>query len=282
MNNQNLNEDIFADDYFKISTCYHQKTSGHLHAHSHPFNEIFYLNSGSCTAFLDHKIYHFCEGDFVIVPAGTLHKTNYDAGKNKRTIISFSKNFSLFRDDKVIKMIEKEFNNPSVISIPSKRRHYINELLLRMSDESKNSDELSDEFLNTLLKELLLFLIRYKNHNDDHLDVIEASKDDMQDVANYIYENYTKNITLEILSNKFGIPTSSLSRSFKKSTGFGIKEYLTSIRIQNACKLLLSSNRSITDIAYSCGFNDSNYFGDAFKKVKGTSPSKYRKAKEFI
>ena len=65
--------------------------------------------------------------------------------------------------------------------------------------------------------------------------------------------------------------------AFKQATGFGLREYLVNLRIQRACELLLSTTLSITDIADKCGFNDSNYFGDAFRKAIGVSPRDYRK-----
>mgnify|MGYP000312028858 CR=1 FL=1 len=51
---------------------------------------------------------------------------------------------------------------------------------------------------------------------------------------------------------------------------------------QHACELLLNTNKSITTIAFECGFNDSNYFGDAFRRTKGVSPNKYRRNQERI
>ena len=68
----------------------------------------------------------------------------------------------------------------------------------------------------------------------------------------------------------------------KMYKGFGFKEYLVNVRIKNACRLLLETNHSITDIAFECGFNDSNYFGDAFRRIKGIAPNKYRRNKEAI
>ena len=97
-----------------------------------------------------------------------------------------------------------------------------------------------------------------------------------------IYENYDKKLSLEDMSDKFHISRSYLSKKFKAVTGFGFKEYIVNVRIKNACRLLLETNKSITDIAFECGFNDSNYFGDAFRHVKGVSPNKYRKNKEAI
>ena len=58
--------------------------------HSHPFHELFYLARGECTAFIRHNIYKFSRGDIVIVPAGTIHKTDYTGkGINERIVISF-------------------------------------------------------------------------------------------------------------------------------------------------------------------------------------------------
>ena len=62
----------------------------------------------------------------------------------------------------------------------------------------------------------------------------------------------------------------------------GFKEYLLNVRIKDACRRLLETNESITEIAFGCGFNDSNYFGDAFRRIKGISPNKYRHNKEVV
>ena len=69
---------------------------------------------------------------------------------------------------------------------------------------------------------------------------------------------------------------------FKETTGFGFKEYLLALRIKHACDMLLNTGFSITEIAYSSGFNDSNYFGDVFKRIKGVSPLQYRKRQEYV
>ena len=53
-------------------------------------------------------------------------------------------------------------------------------------------------------------------------------------------------------------------------------DYLNYYRIETACLRLSSTEESITDIAYGCGFNDLSYFIKIFKKYKGVSPRKYR------
>ena len=54
-------------------------------------------------------------------------------------------------------------------------------------------------------------------------------------------------------------------------------EYLNSYRIEKAAAKLLSTDESVTDIAYSCGFNDLSYFIKVFRDFKGISPKQFRK-----
>ena len=79
-----------------------------------------------------------------------------------------------------------------------------------------------------------------------------------------------------------GMSSTYFSKKFKEVTGFGFKEYILNIRMKKACLLLLETKLSVTEIAYETGFNDSNYFGDVFKRIKGVSPLKYRKNREYI
>ena len=52
-------------------------------------------------------------------------------------------------------------------------------------------------------------------------------------------------------------------------------------RIRLAESMFMTENKKYIDIAFECGFNDSNYFGDSFRKIKGISPRKYRKNETF-
>ncbi len=65
-------------------------------------------------------------------------------------------------------------------------------------------------------------------------------------------------------------------RSFRKNLNQSPIEYLISYRLNEAKKLLRSSELPITEICYECGFSDSSYFGKAFRKAYGLSPREYR------
>ena len=63
---------------------------------------------------------------------------------------------------------------------------------------------------------------------------------------------------------------------FKNMTKKSPVEYLNSYRVERAARKLLNSDLSVTDIAFSCGFNDLSYFIKTFKAEKGVTPAKFR------
>ena len=266
---------------FKIYKVRRDKNSGSQPTHAHPYYEIFYLLNGDCTFFVDHNIYKLNKGDLVVVPAGELHKSTYpQMGSSETDVVCFKKGNLKWLNELLGDDFVKQWLTSGVISIPEKRRDYVEALMNKMNFENDGQDILSPAFIRTGLVELILFIIRCQRYEQNVIKEIDVDNQLMQEIATYIYENYDKKLSLDDMSNRFHISRSYLSKKFKAVTGFGFKEYIVNVRIKNACRLLLETNKSITDIAFECGFNDSNYFGDAFRHVKGISPNKYRKNKE--
>ena len=101
----------------------------------------------------------------------------------------------------------------------------------------------------------------------------------VENVVAYIKENYALDISLAAMAKMHFVSAEHLSRTFKRETGFGFSEYLTLVRLRQAEYLLKDrADKSISEIAYLCGFNDSNYFSDKFKKAYGVSPLKYSRS----
>ena len=90
-------------------------------------------------------------------------------------------------------------------------------------------------------------------------------------------EQYTENITLTGLAEKYAISVSYLSELLKEHLQLSFSEYISSKRIQKAKELLADESLSIEQIAEQTGYNDYFYFTKVFKKNTGISPSKYRK-----
>lgn len=100
-----------------------------------------------------------------------------------------------------------------------------------------------------------------------------------QKAIEYIRKNIDSDLSLEAISKAIDVNPYVLSRQFKKETKQNITEYINIQRINEAVYIMENKNISITDIAYMVGFNDINYFSKVFKKLKGMTPSEYRKDK---
>jgi AraC family L-rhamnose operon transcriptional activator RhaR len=91
-------------------------------------------------------------------------------------------------------------------------------------------------------------------------------------------ENYSQPITLAQLIERSHMSQTSLIRTFQRVLARAPMEHLIRIRISAAQRLLRSTDLTITEIAFQCGFNDSNYFSRQFKKIIGAGPRNFRNA----
>ena len=99
----------------------------------------------------------------------------------------------------------------------------------------------------------------------------------LKNVLTYIRDNYSCAITLEELAQVADMSPRYFCRAFAQITGKTPIAYLNYYRIEAAGERLLMTEESITDIGFSCGFNDASYFSKIFLKEKGVTPSQYRK-----
>lgn len=95
-------------------------------------------------------------------------------------------------------------------------------------------------------------------------------------IREYIDTHYSDDITLESLSDRFFINKTYLSEVFKEQYGVNLKDYLTSVRITEAKKLLRFTDKTTEEIAEKIGINGAAYFSRLFKRVEGVSPKEYR------
>lgn len=92
----------------------------------------------------------------------------------------------------------------------------------------------------------------------------------------YINEHYSEEITLKKLSEVTYVNPSYFSRLFKDKTGEKYIDYLTSIRIEQAKKLLEDLSLKVYDITELVGYESRKHFGKTFKEITGMSPREYR------
>lgn len=268
---------------FSISMARRADVPYQCDAHYHDVYEIYYLISGTRRQLVDNRIYDIQKGDMILIPKNAVHKTScIDRNPHVRYLLSFS--------DLFIQSICTEMGPDTIgnvfqtvkLTVPETRREYVRNLFDKISDESQsgNTDQYSAMLIKNYLAELFAFLIRYRRSDpttDGQEEIREAK---IQQATKYISDHYNQNITLRDVAESVYMSETYFSKKFKKVTGLNFSEYLTSIRLQQADKLLSETSLSIADVAERCGFCDANYFGDVFRKAKGISPLKYRKQKE--
>lgn len=102
----------------------------------------------------------------------------------------------------------------------------------------------------------------------------------IREVKNYIDRHYEQTLTIETLSNICYLSPSYLSRAFRSQVGMSPRQYLTKKRLQEARRLICSTQIPIQDVAMCTGFGDVNSFIQQFKNSYGDTPKQYRRNNE--
>ncbi len=134
---------------------------------------------------------------------------------------------------------------------------------VRSSDILRMVNRAADELFG-IQEEIQIKQIEEKNY------IVDLAKE-------YVEEHYYENLMLMDVAQKAGISPGYLSTLFQKQLSKGFVDYLNEIRIEHACTYLQQNYLKTYEIAYKVGFKDEKYFSKVFKKIKGMSPSEYRK-----
>ena len=246
--------------------------------HCHGCYELFYVDSGSCRFIVDDSIYDLGAGDFILIPPMGLHYTSYPFGACRRSVILFGRDDV---DDTTLQYLppaERFFGETHIFHVPDAHREQIHACISRMTAEDRICDTRSPQLIKIRLQELFLLCGRCCSFLSDPPQNIHTNDVQILEAARYICENYMNAITTQDVASAVGFSPNYLSRRFRQAAGIGLHEYLVFVRLHHAALELVSTDDTITDIACRCGFSDSNYFKDAFKKKYGITPRSYRKA----
>ncbi len=178
------------------------------------------------------------------------------------------------------KDFKDEINNLFInkhLQLSRKSFSNLSNIFEKIQFEKYSLDNMSESLTKAYFFELIIYLIRCQRYTHNINQRTNLSNITIGEIVNFIENNYSRQLTLPEIAAQFGISESSLTKKIKIFTNMTFKEYLTKTRIEEAKSLLISSEKSITEIAYECGYNNSNFFGDVFKKAVGMSPSSYRK-----
>jgi len=163
---------------------------------------------------------------------------------------------------------------------PPEQLPYLDELrkLLAQIVWEYRAEEGSQQVIDITSRLLLLLRNHFNFLGTTSLDYKDPDTfDRLFKVYDFIYEHYKERITLSDLASQIHVSRSYLSRSIKQITGMGFKDILNYVRCEEAVRLLLGSDRSITAIAYDCGFSDPKYFNQYFTTFFHANPVDFRK-----
>ena len=236
--------------------------------HYHDWFEIYYVISGKCHYYVEDAIYTLKENDIMFVSSCVPHKTIYQAGNTERVLLSFPK-------ERIPASVLPAIKKKSLYYTPTlEEQQRLKKLFSLFEAEKCKKDLFTNELYNGYLTEILAVIFRGAQENET---VQSPLRPIIEKVITYLNENYAQQITLSQVAELTSFTPSYFSVLFKQVTGIGFKEYLILIRLTNAQRMLKKTNKTISEIAYACGFNDSNYFSSQFAKYFEISPLQFRK-----
>lgn len=164
---------------------------------------------------------------------------------------------------------------PNYIKADNYKKYY--EIFEKMYKKFNTSIESDEIILHSLILELiylltkdskkLLFRDKVKNNN---FKVIEKS-------IKYVKDNIASDLSLNAVADFAGFSPIHFHNCFKASTGKTLREYVEEQRIKKAANMLVATDRTLTEIAYECGFSSQSYFSYVFKQKTNLTPREYAK-----
>ena len=247
------------------------------HPHCHTCFELFYVESGTCRFFIENRLYDIHAGDFMLIPPEIFHYTRYLSGQCRRHVVHFRRTDL---EDRVIGLLpgrEEFLTATRILQMPEEYRGQMSAHFTKMVNEKRLRDRRSQPMLHALLQELFLLCDRECRLLNGIPEEIHTTDSQILQAARFISEHYMERVTAADIAAAAGYSPNYLSRKFRSAVGIGVHEYLMFIRLRHAACELLTTDDRITDVAFRCGFSDSNYFKDAFKKKYGVTPGAYRR-----
>lgn len=243
--------------------------------HWHVEYEIIRIMEGKLTVTLDDRQVEAQAGDLVFVPGGTLHAGNpescvYDC-------VVFDPKMLLRRDDACSVWMQRIVDRDlAVVDLPPR-----NAAMSAAAEQLFSSMAGKPEGWQLLVRGALYTLFGLAvskgylaptplRDGKNYRKVAQLKK-----VLALIEEQYGSPLTLADLSREAGMSPKYFCRFFQEMTHQTPIEYLNACRVEHACCQLLTTDQSVTEVAFSCGFNDLSYFIKTFKKKKGVTPKKY-------
>lgn len=272
-----------------------------MNYHWHPEYEIIRVLSGTLDMTLDERRQKVSAGDMVFVHAGVLHSGVPDDGCVYECLVFdlnvFTRHnagcapyFQKILDRQVIvtdffpAQAEAPEKNTAAGTVPENAERSdsgteIHRIASDVFDAVRDKKEGYELELFGGLYRFFAVVFRAHLYTEHEIQTRHGYRKVMQlrHVLDYIDANYSQDISLEQLAKAASMSPKYFCRFFRQMTHRTPMDYLNYQRIEHACYALSTGDAAVTEVAYSCGFNDLSYFIKTFRKYKGVTPGQYRR-----
>lgn len=253
--------------------------------HYHPELELNLIQQSSGVRIVGSHVDRFGDGDLIFIGENLPHAFLHDPGDRVKTDCHHSK--------AIVIQFYESFMGRDFLNLPELKQ--IQQLFLKAKMGLKIDPRVTRQvapFMESivdaepldrivLLMQILSILCRDGACNAlNEMGSLEQAGhvDDRRiyKILDYTNCNYGQNIKIEEVAKLVNLTKESFCRYFKSITKRTYLEFLTEVRIKNACKMILESSMSIKEIGYLCGFDSLSNFHYQFKKITDKSPKEFR------
>ncbi|MGL6174492.1 MAG: AraC family transcriptional regulator [Cellulosilyticaceae bacterium] len=234
--------------------------------HWHESIELIYVVEGACTVSCGLVPITAQSGEIIVINCNELHSF--------KPLTSSTSYYCLIIDKSIYDPIYiglEEVAFTHLITAPTICQNY-----LHIIEEMTEQLPYYKVSVKAKITDLLINLLRYHIVEDNLSPSFNKSDPKIIMIKNaisYIRKNFTSNPPLEDICNAIGFSKYYFCRTFKEITNKTVTQYINQLKCQQAQKLLLSGNYTVTEVSELCGFNSLPYFCRIYKRYLGTSPS---------
>ncbi len=243
--------------------------------HTHSWYELFYVLSGEILCSFDGEQITLRTGEMLLIPPGKAHFTNAAVSNAELCVFNFS--ITTSKDAKRDPVAYKLLSN--VMKISGYYRFYPDPECVRSAKLLSNAlDNENALFAGTYLWELLLH-VGALTVSDERQMMQTLSDNNISRIykLEQIFVNYYRcNISLSALAAELNLSVRQLARIIQKQYGCSFREKINSMRMTTAAHLLVSGNKTVTEIAEEIGYDSMPCFYRIFERTYGCLPTEYR------
>jgi AraC-like DNA-binding protein len=251
---------------------------GELNYHYHDYIEFLYALDTDAYVYLNGERHGFNTGDLVVINSNELHCLRFNSASHYVCVkfspeLLYSDEDSFFEYKYVVPFIHST-GNRKVFSREETERLGLSALTAEIMREWRERGAAYELIIRSDILRIFAGIFRIWGELGGHEEGREFPEE-IKSALRYISQNYATVTAMEV-ARHIGFSYNHFSYAFHKSVGKTFSEYVSSLRLGAAEKLLISGDESITEIALACGFSTSSYFILQFRNRRGITPREFR------